>query len=95
MVEAAPVLGDSVSMKEEDAALVRATENQILQLKLQIADLELQKNGLFASVREQHNLMMEQVKKIAESYGIDVEGVRDTSRWNLDTASMVFTRVTQ
>jgi hypothetical protein len=102
--EASPtaVLGDSLPMKDEDAASVRAIENQILQTKLALADLALQvleadrQRGLLAAqIREQHDNLMAEVKRIAESYGIDVEGTRDQSKWNLDTASMVFTRVSQ
>lgn len=103
VAEAPPaVLGDSVPMKDEDAASVRAIENQILQTKLQLADLALQvleadrQRGLLAAqIREQHDNLMAEVKRIAESYGIDVEGTRDQSKWNLDTSSMIFTRVAQ
>jgi len=94
VAETPAALADRIPMKDEDASLIRAAENQILQTKLRLADLELQRVELVAAVRAQHNSLMEQVKKVAESYGIDVEGVKDTSKWNLDTAEMVFTRVT-
>lgn len=90
----------SVSMTTEDKEKIRAMEKAILSSKIEFSNLELQileqqgrKSELALYIKTRSQDMIDEIRKIAGSYGIDVNGVRDSRKWNLDTDSMIFTEV--
>jgi hypothetical protein len=89
-----------ISLTAEDAKKVRDAEQAVLQVKLQLADVELhladvqtQKTRLLSQITLNNQAMIETVKAIAIANGIDPDGTKDDSKWNLDTNEMVFQRV--
>lgn len=88
---------DKITMSEGESNVIRVYDQNVLNYKLQLANVELQmldiqskKNELVGHIKTQSIGMMEQIRKIAENHGIDVEGVTDTRKWNLDTNDMTF-----
>lgn len=88
---------EQIAMTAEQSAKVRGLEQKVLYAKLQLADvgiqisdLQDQKTQLVNFIKNGRQEMMNEVRQVAESFGIDVEGVKDTRRWNLDTDQMVF-----
>lgn len=99
-VKLVPADTASVPMTPEDATKVRVLDQAIVSAKVQLAELEIsladaeaRKTELINFVKGKAQEMMDQVRTIAGSYGIDVNGTSDSRRWNLDTSVMVFTVV--
>jgi hypothetical protein len=81
-------------MKDDDAAKVRAFEQNIVAAKLQLADAELQlvarKNELTQFIFTKNQEMVKEINQIAQSYGIDTDGNTDSRKWTFNTNDMVF-----
>ena len=99
-VKLVPADTASVPMTPEDATKVRVLDQAVVSAKVQLAELEIslaeaeaKKLELINFVKGKAQEMMEQVRTIASSYGIDVNGTSDLRRWNLDTNTMVFSVV--
>jgi len=91
---------ENISMTSDEVTSLRGQEQGILQLKLRLSDLEVhlsdlnnQKSELIAAIRNKSAEMLTNVRTIAQSHGIDPDGVTDDRKWNLDTNTMVFQRV--
>lgn len=89
-----------ISLAAEDVQKVRAAEQTLLQVKIQLADIELhlsevqvQKTRLLSQAVLNNQAFIETVKTIALANGIDPDGKSDDGKWNLDTNEMVFQRV--
>jgi hypothetical protein len=89
-----------ISLTAEDAQKVRDAEQALVQVKMQLADIELhlsevqvQKTRLLSQAVLNNQSMIETVKTIALANGIDPDGKADDGKWNLDTNEMVFQRV--
>jgi hypothetical protein len=89
-----------ISLTAEDAKKVRDAEQALLQVKMQLADIELhlseiqvQKTRLLSQAVLNNQAMIETVKTIALANGIDPDGKTNDGKWNLDTNEMVFQRV--
>lgn len=95
-----PTLPDQIALTTEDGDRVRNAEQATLQVKIQLANLELQladlraqKDAVIKTVASKNQEMVDLVRSIAVANGIDPDGKQDDSRWNLNTNDMVFTRV--
>jgi len=91
---------ENISMTADEITSLRGQEQNILQLKLRLSDLEVhlsdlnnQKSELIAAIKNQSADMLTNVRAIAQAHGIDPDGTTSTDKWNLDTSRMIFERV--
>jgi hypothetical protein len=86
-----------IVLNDEQAARIRAYEDTVVKLKLNLADLEVhlselnsKKNLFINNIQAKGSEMLEDIKKIAEAYGIDLDG---DVKWNFNTSDMTFYRI--
>lgn len=99
--QAAPTtITDRISVSPEDALKVRSAEQAVLQAKIQLADLELyvtemnaRKTAALTLIGTKNKEMIDIVREIAIANGIDPDGTKDSTKWNLDTNEMIFHKV--
>jgi|SRR5579859_1580548 len=89
----------SIVMNNSDQNRIKNMESIILSSKMEIANIELQiaelikrKNNLIDVTNNKTQEMFEDIRSIALSYGIDVDGA-DGKKWNLDTSKMIFQEI--
>jgi hypothetical protein len=90
---------ETIQMNSDDANSVKTFEQQILQLKIQLSDLEVQitdanakKAELVTAIKTQSANMFSAIRGIAQAHGIDPDGKADSKKWTLNTQSMLFQR---
>ena len=88
-----------ICVDADNAALIKQWEESILKSKVQLADIELhlaemqvKKTDLVETIKNQNAAMFSQIRLIAQSFGIDVDGISDDRKWNFSTSDMVFRR---
>ena len=100
VAKVAPVSDETVmALEESERTEVTTAETKIRDLKLLVADLAMEeavvqarRNRALQMLQEAQQELMETVRKIAESHGIDPDGDPANGRWTLNTASMEFSR---
>lgn len=90
---------DQLPLSTEDADKIRVVEQKVAAAKIQLADLEIQlseqnnrKSEILGLLKNTSKEMVDEVNKIATSYGIDVNS-QNGRKWNLNTAEMIFREV--
>jgi len=88
---------EQIAMTQDEVARVKAADQVVVAAKLQLADVELslaemqdRKAKLVDTIRSSFQDMVKEVRDIAQSHGIDVDGTTDSRKWNLNTADMTF-----
>jgi hypothetical protein len=91
---------ESVALDAEDAGVLRLNEQNVLQAKLRLADIELtianlndEKASLFSTIKSQHEEFVANARKFAAKNGINPDGEPAEGQWNLDTSTMVFNKL--
>jgi len=90
---------DRLALTGEDSFKIKKLEKTLEKYKMDLCDLELhileleyKKQQLSTIVVEKNKAMFDEIRNIAESHGIDVDGVNDDRKWNLNS-DMTFYRV--
>lgn len=93
---------DSIALSSENAETLKQIEQNVLKLKLSIADLELQsedlsskKSAAMQQVKQEHTAFIEKVREFAVACGINPDSEDQTDQWTLNTATMTFQKVKQ
>lgn len=91
--------GHAVPLSDEEQAKIRSAESRIIQLKCALADTELQlremhdkQEQIVAELRKAGEGFFNEVREVARAHGIDPED-SSKGKWNLDTNTMVFSKV--
>jgi hypothetical protein len=100
IVSETPAINDQIKLTTEEVTKITSAEQAKLQARINLADLEVylaelkdKKVELLSQVRTKSDEFMAVVREAAVANGIDPDGKKDESRWNLDTNTMVFHRV--
>lgn len=99
-ISTTPSVPDQIKITDEEASKITMADQEKLQARINLADLEVYLNELqekkvelLSLVRSKSDDFMKVVRDIAIVNGIDPDGKKDDSKWNLNTNEMTFYRV--
>jgi len=91
---------EKIKVSDEQSAQIKELELNVLRAKVELSDMmmqihemQLRQQHVMSVLKEKKEEMINVIRTVAKSYGIDPDGILDEKRWNLNTSDMIFYRI--